>query len=80
MIPENLLQGDTIATTIAISHMDTIPDEWENDDANTKLKYRNTISCNFLGIIDDLVGFSHEGVNSIKMNAFVNAKTSEKNL
>ena len=79
-IPGNILAGDTLGPTIATTHMDSIPQEWEKDDQNTKFKYRNEVSVNFVGMIDDLTGISYEGADSIKMNAYVNVRTAEKNL
>ena len=58
--------------------METIPQEQKEDSTNPKNKYRGDQSINFVAMMDDLLGLSYEGMNSVKMDAFDNTKTSEK--
>ena len=60
--------------------MDQINKQWESDPNNVKNLYRNSISVNILGMIDDLAGISTEGPNTTKLDAFINTKSGEKNL
>lgn len=79
-LEENILQGDTWGPAIATVQMDTIPSQWEDDDTNVKNMYRDEVSVNILGMVDDLIGISNEGIETIKLNAYINSKSAEKNL
>ena len=79
-IKEAFLQGDTWASLAATNQMDSILREWEEQDDNVKFLYMGKVSVNILGMVDDLSAIARDGIDSIKVNSYINAKTAEKNL
>ena len=43
-------------------------------------RYKGHVHIGILGMIDDIVGVSENGVNATQLNAFINIKNAEKKL
>ena len=74
------LQGDTWASTMAANQVDTIGKQLLNENSEYLYRYKGHVPIGILGMIDDIVGVSENGVSATQLNAYINIKTAEKKL
>ena len=72
-----ILQGETLAPLECSVSVDTFGKECQQEEKYL-FYYRDSIGIPSLAMIDDLVSISDCGLESVKLNAFINAKSNSK--
>ena len=74
------MQGDTWAPAMASAQVDRFGKEMMVEEPSYMYKFKGQVPIPLLGQVDDLLGISEAGYKSEQLNAFVNVKTSDKDL
>ena len=72
-----VLQGDTWGSILASNQVDSIGKECLA--AGHSYMYKNKLPVGFRGLVDDVIRITEAGIDAVKMNAFLNVKSAEKN-
>ena len=78
-LDENVLQGESFGPLLASNQLDTIGKESKNDGENLYM-YQGVVPIRVLEMVDDTLGISECGVDSIVLNSYINTKVEMKNL
>ena len=73
------MQGNVLAPLISSLQVDTFGKEYLDQDKNLYY-FKNKVPIPPLGLVDDLFTISTCGLNTTKMNQFMNTKTALKKL
>ena len=73
-----VLQGDTWGSILASVQVDNIGKECLEEGHG--YIYKDSLTVGFLGLVDDIIGVSEDGMKAQMLNAFINVKTAEKSL
>ena len=79
-LKKTVLQGDTWGPTMAANQVDTLGKQLLIENPDYLYKYKGHVPIGILGMIDDIVGVSEDGIHAMQINAFINLKTAEKKL
>ena len=74
------MQGDTWATAIAASQVDSFGKEMINENLRYMYKYLEEVPIPILGMVDDIIGVAEAGFKTQLLNAFSNVKNADRNL
>ena len=75
-----VMQGDTWASAVASAQVDAFGKEMLEDQPSFMYRFLGEVAIPLLGQVDDLIGVAEAGYKSDQVNAFVNAKTADKDL
>ena len=79
-ITNKTMQGDTWAPVMASAQVDAFGKEMLGSNPTYMFKFKGEVPIPLLGQVDDLLGVAEAGFKSEQLNAFVNVKTSDKDL
>ena len=80
IITNKVMQGDTWATAMASSQVDSFGKEMLNENPSYMYKYLEEVPIPILGMVDDIIGVAEAGFKTQLLNAFINVKTADKDL
>ena len=80
MLKNCVLQGDTWASAMASAQVDSFGREMLIEEPSFIYKFQGEVPIPLLGQVDDLIGVAEAGYKSSQLNAYVNVKTSDKDL
>ena len=75
-----VLQGDTWASAMASSQVDSFGKEMLPEEPSYMYKFQGEVPIPLLGQVDDLIGVAEAGYKSSQLNSYVNVKTADKDL
>ena len=75
-----VLQGDTWASAMASSQVDSFGKEMLQEEPSYMYKFQGEVPIPLLGQVDDLIGVAEAGYKSSQLNSYVNVKTADKDL
>ena len=78
VIKNCVLQGDTWGSILASNQVDTIGKECVSE--GFTYLYKEILPIGFLGLVDDVISITEDGLEAQTLNAFINDKTGEKAL
>jgi len=78
VITNSVLQGDTFGSILASVQVDRIGQKCLQ--AGHFYLYKDSLQIGFLGLVDDIVGITNAGADSLLLNSFINIRTAEKGL
>ena len=78
VITNSVLQGDTFGSILASVQVDRIGQKCLQ--AGHFYLYKDSLQIGFLGLVDDIVGITNAGADSLQLNSFINIRTAEKGL
>jgi hypothetical protein len=79
-LTNKVMQGDTWAPALASAQVDAFGKEMLEEQPSFMFRFLGEVAIPLLGQVDDLIGVAEAGYKSDQLNAFVNAKTADKDL
>ena len=79
-ITNKIMQGDTWASAMASTQVDSFGKEMIKENPSYMYKYLGQVPIPVLGMVDDLIGIAEAGHKTKLLNAFINVKTADKDL
>ena len=75
-----VLQGDTWASAMASSQVDSFGKEMLQEEPSYMYKFHGKVPIPLLGQVDDLIGVAEAGFKSAQLNFYVYVKPADKDL
>ena len=79
-LTNRIMQGDTWASAMASTQVDSFGKEMLAEEPSFMYKFMGEVPIPILGQVDDIIGVAEAGFKSNQLNAYINVKTSDKEL